>query len=192
MRIVTNGGNALEINPNTGGIVAPKMYPESDPLELANVNNETLIQLRGAGGYLSANAAILEGVAVGGGSIPGAVVHKLSGTIDIIEDATPVNVLSVTLEASRLYWFKATVIAFADGVPLVNLYKVFTGVYRNGSGSATLAGLTAELTSETHADCAATFTVSGNAIRLTITSTETISELVWWTWHVEFASNGDF
>lgn len=101
----------------------------------------------------------------------------IGGTIvgrTVTTDATPATLLTISLLPSRTTLLRAQVIARrtggSGGTAEDGAGYVFTGTYKMVAGAATLIGaVTAVHTAEDQAGWAATFTVSGGNVLVTVT-----------------------
>ncbi len=101
----------------------------------------------------------------------------IGGTIvgrTVTTDATPTTLLSISLLSSRTTLLRAQVIARrtggSSGTAEDGAAYVFVGTYKMVSGTATLIGsVTALHTAEDQAGWAATFTLSGGNVLLSVT-----------------------
>ena len=76
--------------------------------------------------------------------------------------------VNFTLADNNVYVVNAEVAAFEDGVNRAG-YSIKVIVYRDGGGATIQGGVTSVITSESEAAWDATFTVSGNDLRVSVT-----------------------
>lgn len=85
-------------------------------------------------------------------------------------DNTQTTIDSLTLEDDHVYHFRARVTALRSTGADRATYEFIATVYRTGGGGATIQGsITAVHTAESNASLAATFTVSSNDVRVSVT-----------------------
>lgn len=94
---------------------------------------------------------------------------------------------SITLDDNKVYHATAIVKAFEDGVNRAS-YKLEATVYRDGGNATLQGGVTSVHTSESEAAWDATFTVSGNILRVSVTGEAATT--IGWTCTMIYSSGG--
>lgn len=84
-------------------------------------------------------------------------------------DATQTTLATATLANNKVYWLEAKVIARDTAGTERAFYVIRTRVHRQGGGGATLGTVNADFTDESTAGLDATFTVSSNDVRVSVT-----------------------
>lgn len=94
---------------------------------------------------------------------------------------------SITLDDNAVYHVSAKVKAFEDGVNRAS-YNIEATVYRDGGNATLQGGVTSLHTSESEAAWDATFTVSGNILRVSVTGEAATT--IGWTCTLIYSSGG--
>lgn len=94
---------------------------------------------------------------------------------------------SITLDDNAVYHVSAKVKAFEDGVNRAS-YNIEATAYRDGGNATLQGGVTSVHTSESEAAWDATFTVSGNDLRVSVTGEAATT--VGWTCTLIYSSGG--
>jgi len=84
-------------------------------------------------------------------------------------NAVQTTLLVTTLTDNRLYWLEAHVVGRDEAGTERAAYVIRVRAHRQGGGGATVSTVQADWTEETNAGLDATFTVSGNDVRVSVT-----------------------
>jgi hypothetical protein len=102
------------------------------------------------------------------GAFGGSELNVTTGAVQTT-DATPTQLKTVTLADNSVYWFEAHVIGRDTAGTERAFYIRQARAHRQAAGAATLGTIQAPVTDETNAGLDATFTASGNDVRVTVT-----------------------